>query len=73
MDESKTGTAAAGTSKRPWLCEIELAGTWRQYGQNGFKTAAGVKRSWALQVTAWREGAPAARARNRDTGEIVAM
>jgi hypothetical protein len=73
MDETNTGKAATGTTKRPWVCEIETAGTWGPYGGH-FGTLAGVRRSWALQSTWWPAGtAPAARARNITTGEIVAL
>lgn len=71
MDEAKTGTG--GAAKRAWICETELNGAWGQYGRNRFGSLAGVQRSWALQSTGWRDGAPAARARNTVTGEIVAL
>lgn len=75
MDANETATAGTATTvKRQWVCELDLDGGWRQYGQGTFGSLDGVRRMWRLQATAWRVGTvPRARARNRVTGEFVAL
>jgi hypothetical protein len=71
MDEANTGKAKR---KREWVCEcVNMKGAWQQYGGH-FASLGGVRKMWSFHRTHGFPGpAPAARARNVVTGEIVAL